>query len=126
MGFSGQQYWSGVPLPFLLLPILVIPCVMYTHIRPFIKGRSIRNNHFELKIIVIKNVPFDFDDARDARDLGSIFRLGRSPGVEWQSTRYSCLENSMDRGAWWATVHGAAKSWIQLSDSSTTFLSLEK
>ena len=82
MGFSGQQYWSGVPLPFLLLSILVIPRVMYTHIRPFIKGRSIRNNHFELKIIVIKNVPFDFDDARDARDLDLIFRLGRSPGVE--------------------------------------------
>ena len=30
--------------------------------------------------------------------------------------QYSCLENSMDRGAWWATVHGVAKSWTQLSD----------
>ena len=28
----------------------------------------------------------------------------------------SCLENSMDKGAWWATVHGVAKSWTQLSD----------
>ena len=51
---------------------------MYTHIRPFIKGGSIRSNDFELKIIVIKNVPFDFDDARDP---GLISRLGRS-GVE--------------------------------------------
>ena len=30
--------------------------------------------------------------------------------------QYSCLENSMDRGAWWATVHGVTKSWILLSD----------
>ena len=29
--------------------------------------------------------------------------------------QYSCLENSMDRGAWWATVHGVAKSWTRLS-----------
>ena len=32
--------------------------------------------------------------------------------------QYSCLENPMDRGAWWATVHGVAKSWTQLSDLS--------
>ena len=30
--------------------------------------------------------------------------------------QYSCLENSMDRGAWWATVHGVAKNWTQLSN----------
>ena len=32
----------------------------------------------------------------------------------------SCLENAMDRGAWWATVHGVAKSQIQLSEETTT------
>ena len=37
--------------------------------------------------------------------------------------QYSCLENSMDGGAWWATVHGVAKSRTQLSDS-TFFLSI--
>ena len=43
-------------------------------------------------------------------DLDSIPRLGRSPG-EGNSypLKYSCLENSTDRGAWWATVHGVAK-----------------
>ena len=53
-------------------------------------------------------------------DHGSIPRLGRSPG-EGNSNplQYSCLENSMDRGAWWATVHGVAKSQTQLSDSHT-------
>ena len=32
------------------------------------------------------------------------------------SLQYSCLENPMDRGAWWATIHGVAKSWTQLSN----------
>ena len=45
-------------------------------------------------------------------DLGSISGLGRSPrGGHGYSFQYSCLEKSMDRGDWPATVHGAAKSW---------------
>ena len=35
--------------------------------------------------------------------------------------QYSCLENPMDRGAWWAAVHGVPKSWTQLSDFTFTF-----
>ena len=35
--------------------------------------------------------------------------------------QYSCLENPMDGGAWWAVVHGVAKSWTQLSDFTFTF-----
>ena len=35
--------------------------------------------------------------------------------------QYSCLENPMDRGAWWAAVHGVAKSWTRLSDFPFTF-----
>ena len=52
-------------------------------------------------------------------DPGSIPGSGRSPG-EGNSNpfQYSCLENSMDGGAWWATVHGVAKSQTQLSDFS--------
>ena len=43
-------------------------------------------------------------------DLGSIPGLGRSPGEgNGNLLRYSCLENSMDGGAWWATVHGSQK-----------------
>ena len=50
-------------------------------------------------------------------DPGSIPRPGRSPG-EGNSNplQYPCLENLMDRGAWWATVHGVAKRQIQLSN----------
>ena len=52
----------------------------------------------------------------NAGDVGSIPGCGRSPGgVNGSPLQYSCLENSTDRGAWWATVHGVAKSWIQLS-----------
>ena len=48
---------------------------------------------------------------------GSIPGTGRSPGEgNANPLQYSCLENSIDRGAWWATVHGVAKSWTQLSD----------
>ena len=44
-------------------------------------------------------------------DLGSISGSGRSPGEgNGNPLQYSCLENHMDRGAWWATVHGVAKS----------------
>ena len=50
-------------------------------------------------------------------DLGSICGLGRSPGEgNGYPLQYSGLENSMDRGAWQATVHGVAKSWTWLSD----------
>ena len=50
-------------------------------------------------------------------DPGSIPGLGRSPGEgTGNPLQYSCLENPMDRGAWWATVHGVTKSRTQLSD----------
>ena len=54
--------------------------------------------------------------ACNAGDLGSIPGSGRSPGEgNGNPLQYSCLENSMDRGAWWATVHGVAKSRTGLS-----------
>ena len=50
-------------------------------------------------------------NAGDAGDTGSIPGLGRSPGVgSGNLLQYSCLKNPIDRGAWWATVHGVAKS----------------
>ena len=55
-------------------------------------------------------------------DLGSIPGSGRSPGEgNGNPLRYSCLENPMDRGAWWATEHGVAKSQTGLSDFTFTF-----
>ena len=56
----------------------------------------------------------------NAEDSGLIPGLGRSPGGgNVYPLQCSCLENSMDRGAWWATVHEVTKSWTQLSDSHT-------
>ena len=50
-------------------------------------------------------------------DLGSIPGLGRSTGEgNGNPLQYSCLENPMDRGAWWATVHGVTESRTQLSN----------
>ena len=60
---------------------------------------------------MVKNPP------ANARDLGSIPGSERSPGEGNDYTlQYCCLENPMDRGAWWVTVHGVIKSWTRLSD----------
>ena len=54
-------------------------------------------------------------NAGDVRNSGLIPKSGRSSGGgRGTPLLYSCLENSMDRGTWWATVHKVAKSWIQL------------
>ena len=63
--------------------------------------------------LVVKNPPAS---AGGTRDTGSIPGSGRSPGgQDGNPLQYSCLENLMDRGTWWATVHGVAKSWRQLN-----------
>ena len=57
--------------------------------------------------LVVKNLPAK---AGDIREPSSIPGLGRSPGEGNVNTlQYSCLENPMDGGAWWATVHGVAE-----------------
>ena len=54
-------------------------------------------------------------------DLGSIPGSGRSPGEgNGNSLQYSCLENAMDGGAWWAVVHGVTESRTRLSDFTFT------
>ena len=64
---------------------------------------------------MVKNPP------ASAGDVGSIPGSRRSPEEgNGNPLQYSCLENSMDRGAWWVTVHGVAKSQTQLSNQTTT------
>ena len=61
--------------------------------------------------------PDDKESSCNVENLGLIPGLGRSPGGEHSNPlQYSCLENSMDRGAWQATVHGVTKSWTRLSN----------
>ena len=72
--------------------------------------------HFSFKFVtVIQKFPVGSDSKESAYKvgvLGLILGLGRSPGKgNGNPLQYSCLENSMDRGARWATVHGVAVSW---------------
>ena len=77
---------------------------------------------WNLSVWIDRGVPGGSDSkesACNAGDPSSIPGLGRSPGEgHLNSLQYSCLQNSMNRGNWWATVHGVAKSdtseWITL------------
>ena len=65
--------------------------------------------------------------AGNAGDAGSVPGLGRFPWRrKWQPTQYSCLEKSMDRGAWRATVDGVAKSQTRLKQLSRAEQNQEK
>ena len=67
---------------------------------------------------MVKNLP------TNAEDVGLIPGWGRSPGAEHGNPlQYSYLGNAMDRGAWWATVQGVAKSRTPLSMVSKTWRS---
>ena len=59
-------------------------------------------------------------NAGDARDVSLIPGSGRSSGVgNHNSLQYSCLKNSMDRGVWWAAVHGVTENWTRLITHNT-------
>ena len=73
--------------------------------------------------LVVKNLPAN---AGNARDLGLIPGLGRSPGAgNGNQLQCSCLENSMDRGAWWAAVHGIAKG-LDMTEHAQRQMQTEK
>ena len=57
---------------------------------------------------MVKNLPV-------MRETWVLSLSGKEPLEKSMATQYSCLENPMDRGAWWATVHGVTKSWTWLS-----------
>ena len=98
---------------------------MYFQLSKMISQLSLWGLHWELTSIwsheggfagssVVRNPPAN---AEAREDTGSIPGLGRSPGEgNGNPLQYSCLENPMKRGAWWATVHGVVKSWRRLSD----------
>ena len=68
-------------------------------------------------VLVIKNPPAN---AGDVKDLGLIPGSRRCPGGGHNNPlQYSCLENPVDRGAWWATVHRVAKSRTRLKQLDT-------
>ena len=111
---------------YLAPPISLFPPQTSSHLLWCKSDRAI----FQLKIL--SGVPTELrlfspwwciskESACSAGDPGSIPGSGRSPGEgNGNPLQYSCLGNPMDRGAWWATVHGVAKSQIWLSNSTTT------
>ena len=69
-------------------------------------------------VLAVKSLPASVGDARE---VSSIPGSGRSPeDGNGNPLQYSCLENFMDRGAWWAIVHGVEKSWAWQSDWTHT------
>jgi hypothetical protein len=94
------------------------------------ESQEVKNNE-EGKVCLERYLgrPLDFPGGSDGKasayntgDPGSIPGSGRSPGEGNDNPlQCSCLENPMDGGAWWATVHGVAKSRTQLSDFTFTF-----
>ena len=75
-------------------------------------------------VLMVKSLPVK---EGDIRDTGVIPGSERSPGEgNGNLLQYSCLENLMDRGAWWATVHGVTKSQIRLGDLGHTKVHFKK
>ena len=75
--------------------------------------------------LVVKNLPANAGGERDTSLIPGLKRYsGEGHGYTLQN---SCLENSMDREAWWATIHGVTKSWTLLSTHTTIYcLTLQK
>ena len=145
MEFSRQEYWSGLPFPTpgalsdpgikpksLVSPALAggffitkppeNPMCVCAH-----KHICIKNHHFCKKLVggstedrCVCGVPelqIGWRYCPKPGDSGSVSELGKYPGEgNSNALQYSCLENPMDGGAWWATVHGVTKSWIRLTD----------
>ena len=139
MGFSRQEYWSGLPCPppgdlpnpgiesrspasqadsfpfghaCLLLMLLLLIYLPGPNFSLCITA----SKRVSQVVLVVKNSPAN---AGDIGDMGSIPGSGRSPGGHDNPLQYSCLENPMDGGAWWTTVHGVAKSQTQAKRLST-------
>ena len=94
----------------VIIPILEIFTVTCINTSKIFEGLQVA--------LVVKHPPAS---AGDTRDKGWIPGSGRSPGGGHGSPfQYSRLGNPMDRGAWWATVHGVAKSQTQLSNLAHT------
>ena len=99
MGFSRQEYWSGLPCPSPgNLP------------NPGIEPRS--------PTLLVGSLPAKLPGKPKLNVYYINLQCRESNGTPlW----YSCLENPMDGGAWWAAVHGVAEGWTRLSDFTFTF-----
>ena len=105
IGFSRQDYWSGLPFP----SPGDLPNPGIESMSPALQTGTLPSEPPGKPREVVKNPPAK---AGDRGDTCSIPGLGRSLRVGNSNLlQYSCLGNPMDRGAWWATDHGVTKSW---------------
>ena len=112
MGFPRQEYWSGLPYPSpgdLLNPGMEIESPELAWGKPRINLFTLRNG--------LPGGSDGKESACSAWDLGWVPGSGRCLG-EGNSypLQFSCLDNSMDRGSWWATTHEVTRSWTWLGD----------
>ena len=109
IGFSRQEYWSGLP----------------SASPGDLPDPGIKPNHLHYKQILhcLRHQSSIWPGFKSSC-LGIYRRIfGEGNGTPLQ---HSCLENPMDGGAWWAAVHGVAKSWTRLSHFTFHFHALEK
>ena len=112
-GFSSQpsSKWYSIWETCLLLSQYEpnVCCKAEATVTPQHKGMIYISLEGASQVIqLVKNLPAN---AGDSRDGGLILGLGKSPGVgNGNPCQYSCLENPINRGAWWATVHGVARA----------------
>ena len=87
-----------------------------THVTPWLIHVNVWPNPLQCcEVISLQLIKIN-EKKKKKRDVGSIPGSGRSPGEgNGNPLQYPCLGNPMDRGAWWATIHGAAKSRTRLS-----------
>ena len=133
MGFPRQEYWNGLPCP----PPWIFPTrglnpqllhllhwqVDSLPVAPpgkHIPAHTPDSHHPQTHTVLSRDFPGGSDSkesACNAGDQGLIPGSERSPGGgNGNSLQYSCLENLMDRGTWWATFHEVAKSRTGLSN----------
>ena len=112
---SPNEYSGLISFGIYWFDLLVVQGTQESSPTP--RFESINISVFSLQVaLVVKNTPAN---AGDIRDVGSIPGLGSSPrGGHGSLLKYSCLENPMNRGAWWATVHSIAQSRTQLKQLS--------
>ena len=116
MGFSRQEYSSGLPFPSPVDHVLSELSTM-THLS-WVALHSMAHSFIELDEAVVHGI-------RLVSFLWLWFSFCLpSDGGEGNGTplQYSCLENPMDRGAWWAAVHGVTKSQTRLSNFTFTYM----
>ena len=121
MGLPRQEFWSRLPFPSP--GDLPDPGMEPMSLKSAVSaGRFFTTSTASSSVSpsgfpggsVVKNLPVN---AGDTRDKSSVPGLGRSPGGRnGKLLQDSLLENPMDRGVWWAQVHGVAKNQVQLSN----------